>query len=109
MDKVHDFHRHTHCVIMHIGKTDVSAYVFFTSSIHFKFPITEDIKLGPSISYDKQRTYVNALGSDCAEEDEDNIVVDNFHDKLYDLFKKDKATWDEEDTFLMKEFPVIYL
>ncbi|GAA5812910.1 hypothetical protein MFLAVUS_006371 [Mucor flavus] len=43
-----------------------------------------------------------ALGKDCEEEAEDNTVIENFYDRLYNLFKKKKANWDEEDIFLMK-------
>ncbi|GAA5801854.1 hypothetical protein HPULCUR_007309 [Helicostylum pulchrum] len=50
----------------------------------------------------KDRTDVKALGSDCEEEAEGNILIDNFRDGLYNLFKKGKEAWDEEDTFLMK-------
>ncbi|GAA5806592.1 hypothetical protein HPULCUR_012132 [Helicostylum pulchrum] len=46
----------------------------------------------------------NVRDIDCnnKKEDEDTIVVTNFYDKLYALFKKDKETWNEDDTFLMK-------
>lgn len=30
------------------------------------------------------------------------IIVENFYDKIYYLFKKDSDTWDEEDQFLLK-------
>lgn len=59
-------------------------------------------RIGSSVSYNRDRKYVKALGKDCEEEAEDNIVIDNFRYKLYGLFKKDKEFWNEEDKFLVK-------
>ncbi|KAI9263590.1 hypothetical protein EDC94DRAFT_607205, partial [Helicostylum pulchrum] len=57
-------------------------------------------RLGSSISYDKQTGNVRNISCNYDKGDEDTIVITNFRDKLYALFKKDKETWDEDDTFL---------
>ncbi|GAA5798335.1 hypothetical protein HPULCUR_003737 [Helicostylum pulchrum] len=59
-------------------------------------------RLGSSISYDKQTGNVRDIDCNYDKEDEDTIVIKGFRDKLYALFKKDKETWKEDDTFLMK-------
>ncbi|GAA5815440.1 hypothetical protein MFLAVUS_008949 [Mucor flavus] len=64
--------------------------------------ILEKLLLGSSIFYSRDRTYVKVWYEDYEEEAEDNIVIDNFRDGVYNLFKKDEKTWDKEDTFLMK-------
>ncbi|KAG2235803.1 hypothetical protein INT48_001029 [Thamnidium elegans] len=102
MEKVYDLHQHTHCVFMHIGETDVTVYIFSTSNRHFDFPYFDEVRFRSAISYNNKRTYVKDFGPNCEEEDEDNIVITNFRDRLYGLFKKGKATWEEEDRFLMK-------
>ncbi|GAA5804836.1 hypothetical protein HPULCUR_010344 [Helicostylum pulchrum] len=102
MEAVHDLHQYTHCVVMHIRKTDVTASILSTSNRQFKYPPIRTIKLGSSISYDKQTGTVRDIDCNDDKEDKDTIVITNFYDKLYALFKKDKETWDEEDTFLKK-------
>ncbi|GAA5815457.1 hypothetical protein MFLAVUS_008968 [Mucor flavus] len=102
MDRVYDLHQHTHCVIMHIGKVIVTTSILATANRHCNSNFRDRTQIGSSISYNRDRTDVKALGEDCGEESEDNILIDNFYDKLYNLFKKDKTTRDEEDKFLMK-------
>ncbi|KAI8087467.1 hypothetical protein BDF21DRAFT_229791 [Thamnidium elegans] len=102
MDKVYELHQHTHCVAIYIEKSAVTTYIFSTSNRHFHYSFFNEGKLGSSISYNKEKTYVKALGRNCGEEDEDNLVINNFRDGLHNLFQKDKETWEEEDKFLMK-------
>ncbi|GAA5809237.1 hypothetical protein MFLAVUS_002642 [Mucor flavus] len=89
-------------VLLDVGKAVVTTDILFTSNRHCDFDSIKKVQLSSSISYSRERTYVKALGKVCEEEAEDNILVDNFYDGLYSLFKKDKKTWDEEDKFLMK-------
>ncbi|GAA5812921.1 hypothetical protein MFLAVUS_006382 [Mucor flavus] len=90
---------------MHIGKAAVNTAIFTTADRNFDFKSIGNVELGFSISYNNDKTDIKALGEDCyeeSEESEDSILVDNFYDKLHDLFKKDETTRDKEDDFLMK-------
>ncbi|GAA5812689.1 hypothetical protein MFLAVUS_006146 [Mucor flavus] len=105
MNSAYDLHRHTHCVLMHIGNAAVTTAIFATANRHFDFSSSREETLGFSISYSNDKTDIKALGEDCYkefEESEDSILINNFYDKLHDLFKKDKTTRDKEDDFLMK-------
>ncbi|KAI9263638.1 hypothetical protein EDC94DRAFT_659090 [Helicostylum pulchrum] len=102
MEGVYDLHQYTHCVIMHIGKNYVATNIFLTSRRHFSYISDGELIPDSSISYDKQTGNVRDIDYNRDEEDEDTIVITNFYDKLYALFKKDKETWNEEDIFLMK-------
>ncbi|GAA5800284.1 hypothetical protein HPULCUR_005710 [Helicostylum pulchrum] len=85
-----------------MGKTHVTASILSTSSRRFDNSFVNKTELGSSISYDKQTGNVRNISCNYDKGDEDTIVITNFRDKLYALFKKDKETWDEDDTFLMK-------
>ncbi|GAA5800176.1 hypothetical protein HPULCUR_005601 [Helicostylum pulchrum] len=102
MEGVHDLHQYTHCVVMYMGKDHVTTAIFPTSNRRFYYSYLNKAELGSSISYNKQTGDVKDIDCSDDEEDEDTIVIKSFRDKLYALFKKDKETWDEEDTFLMK-------
>ncbi|GAA5800302.1 hypothetical protein HPULCUR_005728 [Helicostylum pulchrum] len=85
-----------------MGKDHVATAILLTSNRRFNYPSVDKVELGSSISYDKQTGKVRDINCSYDEDDEDTIVITNFCDKLYALFKKDKETWDEEDTFLIK-------
>ncbi|KAI9252166.1 hypothetical protein EDC94DRAFT_651635, partial [Helicostylum pulchrum] len=102
MEEVHDLHQYTHCVAMYMGKNHVTTNFFSTSSRRFDYPYADEIELGSSISYDKQTGKVRDINCNRDEEDKDIIMITNFRDKLYALFKKDNEPRDEGDTFLMK-------
>ncbi|GAA5800281.1 hypothetical protein HPULCUR_005707 [Helicostylum pulchrum] len=85
-----------------MGKTDVTASILSTSSRDFRHAVFDKMEHCPSIYFDEQTGNVRDIGCNYEKEDENTIVIKGFHDKLYALFKKDKETWDEEDTFLMK-------
>ncbi|KAI9254899.1 hypothetical protein EDC94DRAFT_229267 [Helicostylum pulchrum] len=106
MEKVYDLRQHTHCVVMHIGKSDISTYILSTASRQLipRHVDYDQYRTGSSISYNKKREDVIDIGSNCEEESEDNVVIGNFRDGLYSLFEKKKADWDKEDTFLTKAF-----
>ncbi|GAA5815466.1 hypothetical protein MFLAVUS_008978 [Mucor flavus] len=102
MDRVYNLHQHTHCVFMHIGKVFVPTSILPTLRRNYNPDFIAVAGIGSSISYNRDRTEVNDFGKDCDEEAEDNVLIDNFCDGLYSLFKKDKKAWDDEDKFLMK-------
>ncbi|GAA5802043.1 hypothetical protein HPULCUR_007503 [Helicostylum pulchrum] len=85
-----------------MGKDSVATSIFSTSSRHVDYRYVRQMQRGSSISYDKQTGNVRDTGCNYDKEDEDTIAIKGFRDKLYALFKKDKETWDEEDTFLIK-------
>ncbi|GAA5812181.1 hypothetical protein MFLAVUS_005631 [Mucor flavus] len=90
---VYDLHQHTHCVFLHIGKYNITT--------HFDSKKINALQILSALAYNKDRTNFKVLVRKDEEETEDNIVIDNFRDKLYDLFKKKKEDWDEEDIFLI--------
>ncbi|KAI9265770.1 hypothetical protein EDC94DRAFT_583173 [Helicostylum pulchrum] len=75
--------------------------IFSTSSRCFDYPYINEETLGSSIFYDMQ-TEVRTIDCNYDDDDEDTIVSKGFCDRLYALFKKDKETWNEDDTFLTK-------
>ncbi|GAA5812881.1 hypothetical protein MFLAVUS_006340 [Mucor flavus] len=80
-----------------IGKVIVTTTILTTANRRFDF--------GSNRKVVNDKTDIKAFGAGCyeeSEESEDSILIDNFYDKLHDLFKKDKTTRDEEDDFLMK-------
>ncbi|GAA5806599.1 hypothetical protein HPULCUR_012139 [Helicostylum pulchrum] len=85
-----------------MGKDKVKMTIFSISNRCYNYPPFDQIELGSSIFYDKQTGKVRNIDCNNKKEDEYTIVIKSFRDKLYALFKKDKETWDEEDTFLMK-------
>ncbi|GAA5804855.1 hypothetical protein HPULCUR_010363 [Helicostylum pulchrum] len=87
---------------MHMGKVHVTTAIIPTSKIRFFYPFLNETELGSSISYDKQTGKVRDIDCNYDKEDKHTIAIKGFRDKLYALFKKDKETWNEDDTFLMK-------
>ncbi|GAA5800242.1 hypothetical protein HPULCUR_005667 [Helicostylum pulchrum] len=85
-----------------MGKDEVTTRTFSTCSRRFNPLFVSERSFGSSISYDKQTGKVRNINCNYDKEDEDTIVITNFRDKLYALFKKDKETRNEDDTFLMK-------
>ncbi|GAA5815479.1 hypothetical protein MFLAVUS_008991 [Mucor flavus] len=67
---------------MHIGKDVINTSILSTLNRHCDPNFIAVAQIGSSISYNKDRTDVKALGEDCGEDAEDNI--------------------DKEDKFLMK-------
>ncbi|GAA5798687.1 hypothetical protein HPULCUR_004092 [Helicostylum pulchrum] len=54
------------------------------------------------ITYDKQKLGVLSWGRKCDNEDGDTVQIDISGEKLHQLFKKGKDSWNEDDLFFLK-------
>ncbi|KAG2234385.1 hypothetical protein INT48_003612 [Thamnidium elegans] len=102
MEEVYDLYQHTHCVFIYMGKIKIGLEAGSTSTFDL-------LKLGDLLSkytcitYDKQKINILSWGDkDFKSDDQDDILIDRFTEKLYQVFKKDKDNWNQEDLFLLK-------
>ncbi|KAI9252707.1 hypothetical protein EDC94DRAFT_620445 [Helicostylum pulchrum] len=100
MEEVYDLHRHTDCVIFHFGKTTVHRGCFSTSTISIENK-TFWVQSDSYIVYDKQKSNILSWGSENVANTEDSVHIDEFRDRLYQLFKKSREKWDGDDLFLL--------
>lgn len=54
------------------------------------------------ITYNKQKTKILGYGKNDLTLDEDEILVNDFRDRLFHIFEKGKNNWDSNDLFLTK-------
>ncbi|KAI9263515.1 hypothetical protein EDC94DRAFT_606987 [Helicostylum pulchrum] len=116
MKEVYDLHRYTRCAFLHMGREKFNISVISNSARSLEDKgdrVTKDT----CIMYDKQKTNILSWGdrsfeyfksddedfeSDFEDDYEDGVQIDRFKERLYQVFKKDKDTWSEEDLFLLK-------
>ncbi|KAG2235835.1 hypothetical protein INT48_003947 [Thamnidium elegans] len=101
MDEVYDFLQHTHSVIFHLGMN--------TTHIDYRSNLTRDFQYETSfmteasyITYDKHKSNILSWGDDSVDDnEEDTVRIDVSREKLYQLFKKGKDSWDQDDLFTL--------
>ncbi|KAG2233241.1 hypothetical protein INT48_001690 [Thamnidium elegans] len=101
MDEVYDLFQHTHYVIFHIGVNTTLTNYYSTSSrdVQYKAP---SINKDSYITYDKHKSNVLSWGDQSADYyEEDTVQIDVSRERLYQLFKKGKDSWDHDDLFTL--------
>ncbi|KAG2232835.1 hypothetical protein INT48_005703 [Thamnidium elegans] len=101
MDNVYDFHRHIYSAIFHFGKntTHITYCSTSTRDVPYAAPnITKD----SCITYDKHKSNVLNWGYQSVDDNkQETVQIDVSRDKLYQLFKKGKDNWDQDDLFTL--------
>ncbi|KAI8087299.1 hypothetical protein BDF21DRAFT_226510 [Thamnidium elegans] len=97
MEEAYDIHQHTRCAIFHMGRTEFCIAVAFTSARS----LDEEggsLEKKACITYDKQKMNVLSWGDEDFESDSENDVhIDKFKERLYQVFKKVKELIEEAD------------
>ncbi|KAI8087077.1 hypothetical protein BDF21DRAFT_413689 [Thamnidium elegans] len=102
MEQVYDLHQHPYFVIFYIGKESIDLRLNCTSIRSGSDQKGTELK-SSCIIYNKEKTEIISYGdSEFQYDEEEHIRVDNFSDKLYNIFRKGKNYWDENDEFIMK-------
>ncbi|GAA5800355.1 hypothetical protein HPULCUR_005783 [Helicostylum pulchrum] len=116
MKEVYDLHRYTRCEFLHMGREKFNISVI-SNSARFLEDKGDRVTKDTCIMYDKQKANILSWGdrsfeyfksddedfeSDYEDDYEDGVQIDRFKERLYQVFKKDKDTWSEEDLFLLK-------
>ncbi|KAI8047019.1 hypothetical protein BDF21DRAFT_405209 [Thamnidium elegans] len=92
MEEVYDFLQHTHFVVFqkphrHIGLGANTTHIYYYSTSKRDVPYTL-----PNISWGNQSVDDN---------EEDTVQIDVSREKLHQLFKKGKDSWDQDDLFTL--------
>ncbi|KAI8091515.1 hypothetical protein BDF21DRAFT_409588, partial [Thamnidium elegans] len=102
MGNVYDFYQHGDCAVIYIGEKEIVVNMC-SDSVRFSLSSAKIFKREACIIYNKQKTKVKSWGDlYFAFEDQQYICVNDFREKLYQLFQRDQNTWDEDDVFLVQ-------
>ncbi|KAI8087059.1 hypothetical protein BDF21DRAFT_450267 [Thamnidium elegans] len=105
MANVYDFHQHTYCVVLYIKDIITRASVIYTSTREYDRTKTSS-QLQSCITYDIHKLNVLSYGEQTSSaynrNNKDTVLVDRFMERLHQLFKKDKNSWDQDDLFSLK-------
>ncbi|KAI8067283.1 hypothetical protein BDF21DRAFT_454676 [Thamnidium elegans] len=101
MEEVYDLLQHTHVAIFHLGVNTAQITYCSTSARYVRFESSYLIK-DSYITYDKHKSNVLSWGDQSARNNKQDIVqIDVSREKLYQLFKKGKDCWDQDDLFTL--------
>ncbi|KAI9352325.1 hypothetical protein BD770DRAFT_393215 [Pilaira anomala] len=102
MRGVYNLQQHPYCIAIHLGKFDCIAALSSTINRSFSERKLKEIKKKLCITYNKQKTKILGYGKNDQTLDEDEILVNDFRDRLFHIFEKGKSNWDPNDLFLMR-------
>ncbi|KAG2237963.1 hypothetical protein INT48_002524 [Thamnidium elegans] len=102
MEEVYDLHLYTHLAVCHKGETELNIEAASTSTRLYRQCIMS-LSKETCIIYDKEKENILSWGDDqFACDNKDNIRIDRFLEKLYQLYKTDKESWSQDNLFLLK-------
>ncbi|GAA5808768.1 hypothetical protein MFLAVUS_002164 [Mucor flavus] len=102
MNEVYDLHRYTHFVAFCIRENMTTSRIYSTSTReanHGDSSLQNDTSY---ITYNKQKSKALSSGEIYDNKDEDTLQIDEFGERLYQLFKKGEDSWNEDDQFSFK-------
>ncbi|KAG2234828.1 hypothetical protein INT48_006745 [Thamnidium elegans] len=102
MEEVYDLLQHTHFATFHLGMdtTHLDYYPTSARDVYYSNSYTEEASY---ITYDKHKSNVLSWGNQSVDDnEEDTVQIDVSREKLYQLFRKGKDSWDQDDLFLLK-------
>ncbi|KAI8078618.1 hypothetical protein BDF21DRAFT_494319 [Thamnidium elegans] len=121
MEDKYTLQRYSRGVFIYLGNNRVYIESFYTSTSTFirsgklimsvykikmyKIRGLTDIKYRKDtfIEYDKQKKNISSWGDcDVKSDTDDSVKINKFTEKLYQLFKKDRDCWSQDDTFLLQ-------
>ncbi|KAG2235844.1 hypothetical protein INT48_003956 [Thamnidium elegans] len=101
MEDVYDLLQHTHVAIFYLGVNTAQITCCPTSARYVRFESSYLIK-DSYITYDKHKSNVLSWGDQSVKNNkEDTVQIDVSREKLYQLFKKGKDCWDQDDLFTL--------
>ncbi|KAI8047260.1 hypothetical protein BDF21DRAFT_210505 [Thamnidium elegans] len=101
MEEVYDLLQHTHSVVFHLGVNTTNSDYYPTSTRDSKYN-TPRLNEASYITYDKHKFNVLSWGNQSVDNNkQDTVRIDVSREKLYQLFKKDKDSWDQDDLFTL--------
>ncbi|KAG2233240.1 hypothetical protein INT48_001689 [Thamnidium elegans] len=101
MEEVYDLLQHTHYAIfrLRMNKTNLDYYSSSKRNVSYTFP---NIIYDSCITYDKHKSNVLSWGNQTVDDNkQDTVQIDVSREKLYQLFKKGKDSWDQDDLFTL--------
>ncbi|KAG2233237.1 hypothetical protein INT48_001686 [Thamnidium elegans] len=108
MEEVHDLLQYTHFVVFQkpyhhidlgVNATHIAYYSTLIRNVQYE---TSWMREANYITYDKDKSNGLSWGDRSVDDNEqDTVQIDVSRDKLYQLFKKGKDSWDQDDLFTL--------
>ncbi|KAG2235836.1 hypothetical protein INT48_003948 [Thamnidium elegans] len=101
MEEVYDLLQHVNSVTFHLGVNTIHVAYCSTSTkdAQYRYLRTTEASY---ITYDNNKSNILSWGNQSVKNnEEDTVQIDVSREKLYQLFKKSKYSWDQDDLFLL--------